>query len=179
MFYRRDASGIPAEWLQRVRASMSRLTAQFSANRVVREYTESHYLPRAKAYCERTKNSGAAMAGLIRWRQEVEEHWPRLRFGGCDVSTNNGQHVFRAQVYLDELDSDSIRVELLAEAGAGHAAEVVPMTRGEALVGASNARQYVATVPASRPAADFTARIVPHHPLVSVPLECPHILWCR
>jgi starch phosphorylase len=179
MFYQRDASGVPAEWVRHVRASMSQLTPQFSANRVVREYTEAHYLPRAKAYCERAQSSGAAMPGFIQWRQHVEEHWPRLRFGAFDVSTNSGQHLFRAQVYLDELDCECVHVELFADVTDGRSAQTVQMTRGDALVGASNGYQYVASVEANRPAADFTPRIVPYHRLASVPLECAKILWYR
>src|SRR5579864_924138 len=179
MFYRRDEAGVPVDWIERMRASMSRLTPQFSANRVVREYTEAHYVARAKAYCERATDAGAAMVDLVRWRRTVEEHWPRLRFGSLDVVSNGGQHVFTAQVYLDELDVEAVRVELFADAGDGGVPEVVEMKRGESLVGASNAHHYAASVPENRPASEFTPRIVPSHPLASVPLECARILWYR
>jgi glycogen phosphorylase len=174
LFYRRDPSGVPAEWVERMRASMSRLTPQFSANRVVREYTGDHYIARAKAYCERAKDKGAPAADLAHWHSAVEEHWPRLRFGSLSVSSDGGRHVFTAQVYLDELDAASVRVELFADN-----APSVEMQRGEPLVGAANAFQYSASVPANRPASDFTPRIVPFHPLATIPLECSRILWYR
>ncbi len=179
LFYRRDETGIPVAWIERMRASMSRLTPRFSANRVVREYTETHYLARAKAYCERSKDTGAAMTELVSWRKKVEQHWPRLRFGSLDVVSEGGQLTFTAQVYLDELDVAAVRVELYAEAAAGGAPEIVAMKRGEPLVGASNAHHYSASVAAARPADEFTPRIVPFHPLASVPLECQRILWYR
>ena len=43
MFYERDASGIPRRWLQMVKASMSRLIPQFTAERMVRDYITSMY----------------------------------------------------------------------------------------------------------------------------------------
>src|SRR5258708_56343 len=43
-FYTRNEQGIPVQWVQRIRKSMSMLTPQFSANRTVREYTEKYYL---------------------------------------------------------------------------------------------------------------------------------------
>ena len=49
-FYARDANGLPAAWVARMRESMARLTPRFSANRTVREYIERHYLPAAAAY---------------------------------------------------------------------------------------------------------------------------------
>jgi starch phosphorylase len=36
---------------------------------------------------------------------------------------------------------------------------------------------YSAQVSATRPASDYTARIIPHHPNASVPLEAEQILW--
>jgi starch phosphorylase len=179
MFYRRDEAGVPVAWIERMRASMSRLTPQFSANRAVRDYTGIHYVARAKAYCERAKDAGAAVVDLVRWRSTVEEHWPRLRFGSLEVVSSGGQHIFTAQVYLDDMDVEAVRVELFADASNGAVPEIVEMKRGERLVGASNAHHYAAAVPASRPASEFTPRIIPSHPLASVPLECARILWYR
>ncbi|MBV8845595.1 MAG: alpha-glucan family phosphorylase, partial [Bryobacterales bacterium] len=113
MFYGRDASGVPVEWIKRVRASMARLTPQFSANRVVREYVETHYLARAKAYCDRTSNL-AQVQELMQWRQALEENWGRVRFGEVDVASDGGEHRFNVQVYLNGLDPESVRVQLYA-----------------------------------------------------------------
>ena len=178
MFYRRDQAGVPLSWIERMRQSMSRLTPQFSANRAVRAYTDAHYVVRAKAYRERSKDP-AASADLVRWRKTIEKHWPWLRFGSLDVASEGGQHVFNAQVYLDELDVEAVRVELFADATDRDHAQIVEMKRGEPLLGASNAHHYSASVASSRPAGDFTPRIVPHHPLALVPLECARILWYR
>src|SRR5262249_52472116 len=151
LFYQCDQDGVPVGWVDRVRASMSRLTSQFSANRVVREYTETHYLPCAKAYGERIKDGGAAAAQLVRWRKAVDQQWPRLRFGPLEVRSGGTQHVSAVHVYVNDLDVEAIRVELFAEATADGKPEVVEMTRGEPLVGASNAHHYTACVAASRP----------------------------
>ena len=44
-FYDRDETGIPGNWVARIRESMAMLTPAFSANRTVRQYTEEHYFP--------------------------------------------------------------------------------------------------------------------------------------
>lgn len=44
LFYERDSQNIPKGWLKKVRASITRLTPQYSTNRMVREYTETYYL---------------------------------------------------------------------------------------------------------------------------------------
>ncbi len=43
LFYHRDADGLPRGWLRRVRASMRSISPQFSAHRMVTDYTTSLY----------------------------------------------------------------------------------------------------------------------------------------
>ena len=182
-YYARNEVGVSTAWIGRIRESMARLTPQFSSARTVMEYTEQHYLPRTDSYLERAKDKGKSGADLLAWRRQVEEHWSRLRFGGfnsaTDTSTNPGQHTFSVQVWLDELPTDAIAVELYADGQAGNAPLRYPMTRGQALVGAENGYTWTAKVPADRPATDFTPRIVPSHAGAQVPLECSQILWYR
>lgn len=53
------------------------------------------------------------------------------------------------------------------------------MERKEPLAGAVNGYLYMATVPTSRPATDYTPRIIPSYPEICVPLEASHILWAH
>lgn len=178
-FYDRDDSGIPAAWVARMRESMARLTCQFSANRVVRQYAEEHYLPAAAAYCERAAAGGKLGTELVQWQRDIATHWEHVRFGALRVETRDGQHVIEAQVYLDELHPDSVRVELYADPLNGDEPIRHPMERGQALAGSANSFVYSARVPASRPAGDYTPRAIPFKPGACVPLEAPQILWQR
>jgi starch phosphorylase len=81
-------------------------------------------------------------------------------------------------VSLGGLDPDAVQVELYANSPNGAAPLRQVMTRGERLTD-GNGYTYRARVPASRPAAEYTARIAPHHPEAAVPLEAPQILWQR
>ena len=178
-FYTRNARGIPEAWAARVRESMARLTPFYSANRAVREYTEAHYLPAAAAYRERTARGGALGAELLEWQKALEIHWGRVRFGAVRVETAGGEHCFEAQVYLGELDPAAVRVELYADPREGEQPVRQLMTQGQALVGAVNGYLYSTRVPATRPASDYTPRVVPFKPGASVPLEAPYIVWQR
>jgi starch phosphorylase len=44
LFYKRDAQGVPRQWIQRIRRSMMTLVPQFTTSRMVKEYTEKYYL---------------------------------------------------------------------------------------------------------------------------------------
>jgi len=176
-FYARDDRGIPRGWVARMRESMCRLTPLFSANRAVRQYTEEHYLSAASAFKGRAANQGAAGAELLRWQEQLAKHWSALRFGSAMVEPKDGQFVFQVQVFLGDLDPEAVRVELYAEGLNGRTPVTYPLNRGELLVGSTNGFKYSATIPATRPAADYTPRLVPGHPGAFVPLEASFILW--
>jgi glycogen phosphorylase len=178
-FYRRDQNGIPTAWVARMRQSMARLTPRFSANRTVREYTEHYYIPAAAAYRERAADTGTLGAQVVSWRQALERSWGHLRFGEVTIAGEGGQHAFEAQVYLNDLAPNAVRVELYADGANGADPVRYEMTRGQPLVGAENGYVYSARVPATRPAADYTARVIPQHPSIAVPLEAARILWQR
>jgi starch phosphorylase len=177
-FYTRNTQGIPIAWVRRMRESMAQLTTQFSANRAVREYTEGHYLPAAAAYHMRAADKGALGAQIVNWQHNLEQKWDTLRFGEVKVATEGGKYVFQVDVHLGGLDPKSVRVELYADGVNRGEPEHREMRRGEPLTEA-NGYIYSAQLPTTRPATDYTARVIPHHDGVAVPLELTRILWQR
>ncbi|MDE2058917.1 MAG: alpha-glucan family phosphorylase [candidate division NC10 bacterium] len=178
-FYTRNESGIPIAWVKRMRESMTRLTPRFSANRTVCEYTEQHYLPAAAAYCTRAAGKGAVGRKIVNWEHTLKEIWGTLSFGDVKAQTNVAQHIFEAEVYLNELDPNVVRVELYAEGINGSSPIRQEMTCVRQLPGASGGYVYTAAVSADRRVEDYTARVIPHCSGVAVPLEAVHILWQR
>jgi glycogen phosphorylase len=178
-FYARDANGIPTGWVARMRESMARLTPHFSANRTVREYTEHYYLPAAAAYRKRAAERGVLGVQILNWQRAVARHWAKVHFGSLQVETVDGRYVFQLQVYLNELEPEAVQVELYADSLNGEAPMRQVMARGAQLIGAANGHLYSAQAPASRPATDYTPRLIPYHPDTVIPLEAAQILWQR
>ncbi len=178
-FYARDAQGIPTAWAARMRNSMAGLTPRFSADRAVREYTEQHYLPGAATYRERAADNGALGAQLVAWQHALDKEWAALHFGEVKVETRAAQHVFEAALYLNDLHPDAVRVEIYADGVKGGDPVRVEMKRAEEPSDLSSCCVYRATVPSTRPAKDYTARVIPERSGVAVPLEFARILWQR
>lgn len=178
-FYSRDRNGIPVAWVARIRQSMAHLTTHFSSNRTVRHYTEHYYIPAAAAYRERAADKGSVGVQVVNWRKALERGWVNLRFGEATITNHGDQHIFEVQVYLNGLQPDAVRIELYAEGVNGGDPVRKEMTRGPKLVGAENGYTYCTQVQATRPACDYTARVIPHRRGISVPLEAAHILWQR
>jgi len=178
-FYARDQSGIPTAWVARMRESMARLTPRFAADRAVREYTEQHYLPASDAYRGRAANKGAIGKQVVDWQHSVDRKWSAVRFGDLRVETNKDHHVFEVEIFLNDLDRNAVRAELYADGINGADPVRVEMKWARLLPGAPDGCVYHATVPAARPAGDYTARVTPHYDGVAVPLEDARILWQR
>jgi starch phosphorylase len=176
-FYDRDEHGISRRWVARMRESMARLTPAFSTNRVLHEYTENHYLPAAAAFRQRTEKQGSLGSELLRWQGELRQHWSSIRFGVTALNQQEKEFCFQVQVLLGDLDPGAVRVELYTEGQDGGAPVRHAMERGERLVGSLNGFLYAAHIPSTRPAADYTPRVIPAHPQAFVPLEAPFICW--
>jgi len=176
-FYARKDKGIPMAWVQRIRESMSCLTPQFSANRSVREYTQKYYLPAAESFLKRAFNKGAEGKQVINWHKTLWEIWGSLHFGKVMVETKGKQHFFKTEVYLKDLDPNSVQVELFADAVKDKSLFRQEMKRISQLAGTDGGYVYSTEAPANRLATDYTARLVPHGKDVEVPLEEEQILW--
>jgi starch phosphorylase len=156
---------------------MSQLTMRFSAARAVREYTAQFYAPGATAFQQRAAAKGELAEQIVVWRRTLMRHWEAVRFGDVSVSTDGGRHLIEVQVYLDGLEPGMVQVELHAEGIGGSGPERHEMTPLRGLVSSEHAYAYGAQVSANRPAADYSARIMPKRAGVAVPLEADNILW--
>jgi starch phosphorylase len=178
-FYSRNEKGIPAAWVNRIRESMARLTPRFAADRAVRDYTEKHYIPAATAYHERAANKSAVGKQVSEWQQAVDRKWGSVHFGELRVETKADHHEFAVEIFLNDLEPNSVRVELFANRTDGGDPVREEMKWADPQTGASGGCVYRAYVPTTRPVSDYTVRAMPQHSGAAVPLESSRILWQR
>jgi starch phosphorylase len=95
------------------------------------------------------------------------------------IETRDGQHFFQVEVLPGNLTPDQLTVELYADSVQGGQPVLEEMISPNPSADAPGVLTYSAHVSATRPASDYTVRIIPHHPKASVPLEAGQILWQR
>ena len=178
-FYERNEKGLLLKWLARVRESMARLTSEFSATRAIREYTEIHYLPAASGYQVRSAEDSKLGENLLHWQQDIDRHWSTVRLETAKIETRDGQHFFQVEVSPGDLTLDQLQVELYADSDQAGKPALEVMTAPEPGTNSQDTSIYSAQVSATRPASDYTVRVIAHHPNASVPLEAGQILWQR
>jgi starch phosphorylase len=115
----------------------------------------------------------------VEWRQALERGWASLRLGEVKVESDGGRQVFEVQVYLDDLDPNTVRVELYADGLDGEAPVRQAMERVRQLVGGTESYAYRTSILSTRPATDYTVRAIPYRTGVAVPLEEARIVWQR
>jgi starch phosphorylase len=179
-FYARDESGLPRSWIARIRASMSRLAPEFSSNRMLREYVEHLYLELVPRFRRRAADGGSLARELVEWESRLARDGHTIHFGTVASEATGEGWEFTVQVYLGDVDADSIRVDLYAEPlHEGEPGTRVNLEPAEAIPGAVNGWLYRTRFATGRPAGHFTARVAAHHLEACVPLESSFILWQR
>ncbi|MBW4933193.1 alpha-glucan family phosphorylase [Marinobacter sp. F4206] len=172
-FYDVDTSGHPGRWIERIRSSMNGLTATYSANRMVREYVESFYLPMVAQGKRRTP---ALAREIVMVHRDIASMWRRLRFTSVEARESNGEQVFSVDVYLDGIPEQFVTVELIAEASEYGPAITRTMAMKHPQGGSEHSYLYECAVPA-RPEGHYTPRIRLRDERLNLPLENTAILW--
>lgn len=173
MFFDRDATGLPKEWVDRVRTSMSEVGPQVTAERMVRDYCTELYIPAGRS--SRAVRDLSAPREFAEWQQRVRQAWSKVvvrdvRNETAQPTTGNDVQL-SAHVELGELQEQDVRVEALIgevnEFGDLEKPQALPMSRDDAQAG-----RWVAQVPFDVPGKfGFTVRAVPQHALLRSPAE--------
>jgi starch phosphorylase len=176
-FYDRDAGGIPRAWLARIRRSMAALTPRYCSTRMVHEYITKAYLPAVQALRERLGTAAELAKRIALWDRRVRRAWTSLHIGVPTAARMDDSLTFTVPVYLGEISSDDVHVEIYADPREQGAPEIIELARGEQIAGTVNGYIYAGRVRSMRPAENYTVRIVPYHPGVRIPSELALILW--
>ncbi len=173
-FYARGSNGVPAAWVERVRASMDELTPRFSAARMLREYVQDAYVPAARAVRSRAELGPDRVLALSSYSDRLERAWPGLRFHSLQVSERAGLHLYEVEIDLGEVEPHWVRVQLYSEVPDG---QIVEMACSGAVPGEISRYIYRAQIAADRPAHFYTPRVVASHPDSLGPIEHPQVHW--
>jgi starch phosphorylase len=118
LYYRRDDSGHPREWISRMKASVRQLCWRFNTNRMVSEYADRFYVPAAHSGRARTADDLAGAREVSAWIRRVREAWDGVKV--VEVTQEDGDQLLvgeevpvRARVRLGDLEPADVAVELV------------------------------------------------------------------
>ena len=80
LFYQRDKTGVPREWLSIVKNSMKTALSRFNTTRMLIEYVEKYYLNLHNTSTDMKKNDYKNAKAFIEWQDAINKKWHSVRF---------------------------------------------------------------------------------------------------
>lgn len=119
LFYTKDRSGLPREWIKMMKNSIFIGCSEFSTSRMVMEYHEKYYVPLHEMHNELSADNFAHLKDFIRLKNEVVSKWHKLHFVKTDIIADNlylGSNAkFYAEVFTDDLDPNLLNVCVISD----------------------------------------------------------------
>jgi starch phosphorylase len=177
-FYQRDASGIPQNWVQFIRRSMSQLTPMFSSNRMLRDYTEKLYLPALQDFKLRCDNKAALAKTLCKWDSCLHTHQDKIHWGDLRIYMDDETSHFAVSVYFGDIPANYLQVQLYADSSnQKELAICLDMQCAASIPGSLNGFVFHGELQTQRAIEHFTPRVIGLHDTAYVPAENPLICW--
>ncbi|MFT5675592.1 MAG: starch phosphorylase [Paraglaciecola sp.] len=177
-FYQRDPSGIPVNWVQMIRRSMSQLTPIFSSNRMLRDYTEKLYLPALQDFKARCDNDALLAKTLFKWESCLYTHQDKIHWGDLRIYLENGASHFAVSVYFGDIPANYLQVQLFADSlNETEPPICLDMQRGAPIPGSLNGFVFHVELETQRRREHFTPRVIGFHGTARIPAENPLINW--
>jgi starch phosphorylase len=118
MYYEAREEGVPKKWVQRVKQSLSHVSAHYNCHRMIADYRRELYEPAHRSYQAMARDGFASAREYVRWNQHVTGQWAAVQF--VDAAIGEGTATLagsplpvRALVDLAELLPQDVHVEAL------------------------------------------------------------------
>jgi starch phosphorylase len=122
-------------------------------------------------------DGAAAAKAMAAWERHLRRAWPDVHIGETVFTQHDSAREVSVPIYLGGIAASDVRVELYADRNTGEGAEIIALSGDGAVPGATSGYFYRGRIAGTRPASDYTVRVVPSHPGVRVPAESALIHW--
>jgi starch phosphorylase len=187
LYYDRGLDEIPHNWVAVMKQAIQTVAPAYSMRRMVKEYTESLYLPALTLGARIDADQYRLAREVIEWTQRVRDHWGEVSLqveGPREGQIQIGKPIgVTALARLGALTPDDVRVELIYgqdDDGAVRNRCVVTMERKGKLEGKpeDGVYRYEATIhPETSGSLIYGVRATPAHPGLHNPYELGLARW--
>jgi alpha-glucan phosphorylase-like protein len=120
MFYRRDASGIPIEWITYIKNTFSQVAPHFTTRRMIDDYISRFYNQLENRASDIRVNNYHMARVITRWKNRVAASWDKINVLEVQYSNKLEEGMKIGEKYficvkldIDGLEPDDIGVELI------------------------------------------------------------------
>ncbi|MBN1948778.1 MAG: alpha-glucan family phosphorylase [Candidatus Cloacimonetes bacterium] len=133
LYYTRDQSGLPLDWIEKMRFSIYDVGKGFNIHRMLREYIDKFYIPGSLNGFRLKENEYENLHKLIDINNQIKSFWDRIRINDFQVNVYENKIIqnqedlrFQATIDLDGAPAELIRVEVFYKYGPEHF-ELIPL----------------------------------------------------
>jgi starch phosphorylase len=120
LYYNRNISGIPQEWVKLMKESIKTIAHYFSTQRMVQDYTNKMYVVAMKRVEKIVSSNYSCAINLAEWKSYVEDNWGQVSICGekslnqlKEYKTNAHEPIqISASVFLGDMDPSNVKVEV-------------------------------------------------------------------
>lgn len=172
-FYDRDGDGVPERWTEMVKHTFATLGPAVDAERMVRDYVTTLYLPACRSGRALAADGGARAVALAGFAERVRAAWPGVRVDHVESGTVSEAAQIgdvlqvRSYVSLGTLTPDDVRVEVLFGRVDDGDRLIDPVAQTLSVVEAyeDGRYQFAGEVELRIPGSfGYSVRVVPEHP---------------
>ncbi len=174
IFYDRGHSGLPRNWIRKMKDSICQLSPIYNSHRMVADYARVAYGPALENYNRLTLDDCAAAKDLASWRMDMMTKWSNLDIRNVRAEDPEQLHVgdpvrVTAEIHLNGIRPQDVEVQIysgrLDYEGKFAQRETLVMRPVE--VTPDDWHVYIGEIkPTEAGRFGFTVRILPHHPLL-------------
>lgn len=185
LYYHYRENGIPLGWVRYMKASMKTISPVFSTERMVREYTQTFYIPAIKRYLKFYAGNYEAAQRLGIFKKFLAQNWHHTRVSSVKTNDLQEMHVgdilqLSASVNLGPINYKDVSVEILygnlGDQGL-YNVSYAPMI----VVGRDDNEDYIykGSVVLPQGTIGYTVRIRPHSQDLASEFELPLVTWAQ
>ena len=182
-FYDRAEGPVPRRWVERMKASVSSLGGQVTADRMLTDYVTSLYEPAAGQGAEVAGQGWRKARDLEQWKKRIRGLWEDVRVADVEgeaVAAEVGeQREVSATIRLGRVATDDVAVQLahgrVGSAGEILDPEVIEMQSSHCEEGTCSYRGTFTARTAGL--YGYTVRVIPSHPDLTDRMEMGLMTW--
>jgi len=119
-FYRRDSDGLPKEWINTIKNTVSKVASNFTTNRMLNDYLEKFYIPLSKRAKSLIDDDFRKAREIAFWKRRLRREWPNIKVLSFEKPDNakvslmlGKEYKSELKAFIGELNPDEIGVELV------------------------------------------------------------------
>ncbi len=187
MFQNRDESGIPVEWVQRIKKTIAEIAPEFTMTRMIAEYHQKFYAPLQNRKKQLVADNYKMAREIAGWKKYVSDNWGSIRVESMDVFDSTNQSLglgepFTAQIVLNlgNLRGVDIGVEVvfIRKHRSDKIMEMVSCDKLSLVNNDGSKATYEGAINTTRSGVyEYGFRIYPKNELLENRMELPLVKW--